>query len=286
MVGEASIIGFGEAGQAFAWGGVRAFDRKTLEAETRGEKLAEYAAASVDGRETAAEALAGARVVLSLVTADQALAIAETCAPLLTPGTLWLDMNSVAPATKRKAAALIEKAGGRYVDVAIMAPVLPQRRRTPLLTAGPHGRIAAAVLEEAGFSNVGIAGAAIGSASAVKLVRSVMIKGLEALGAECIMAAEASGVREAVLASLDASWKPQGWSERIDHDLGRMIVHGKRRAAEMDEAASMLAALGIEPIMTRATVRRQRLIGDMAPAPERGIEAKLASLKRCSEQPL
>ena len=278
MTDGVTFIGFGEAGQAFARAGARAHDRKTEDPATRPAKLADCAASSVTAAESAADALAGATIVLSLVTADQALAAARECAPLLPPGALWLDMNSVAPGTKQAAADVIEAAGGRYVDVAIMAPVQPARLSVPLLVAGPHAENGVAELVAHGFTNVSVAGASVGAASAIKMIRSVLVKGVEALSAECILAAQRAGVADAVLASLDASWKPQGWGERIDYNLDRMLAHGLRRAAEMEEVARTLGDLGVDPAMTRGTIARQRAIGALGIAPPNGLVAKLRAL--------
>jgi 3-hydroxyisobutyrate dehydrogenase-like beta-hydroxyacid dehydrogenase len=278
MTGTIAFVGFGEAAQAFARPGDRAFDRKTSYPGSRAAKLADYAASGVKGCETARSALAGAAAVLSLVTADQALAAAQHDTASIEPGALWLDMNSVAPGTKRSAAAAIEAAGGRYADVAIMAPVHPARMAVPLLVAGPHAADAASALTAIGFSNIAIAGPKVGDASAIKMIRSVMIKGIEALTAECALAAHRAGVTEAVMASLDASWKVQDWRERADHHLDRMLVHGTRRAAEMEEAAGMLGELGIEPAMTRGTILLQRALGQLGAGVPEGLMAKLAAI--------
>lgn len=274
-----ALIGFGEAGQAFARPDIAAFDIKTEAPETRLIKIAEFERVDVRWSATPAGALAQAGAVLSLVTADQALVAAQRCAPLLRARALWLDMNSVAPGTKRDAAGVIEAAGGRYVDVAVMAPVLPARLAVPLLVAGPHAEGAAEALRAYGFTKVSIAGPNIGDASAIKMIRSVMVKGLEALTAECVLAAERAGVRDAVLASLDASWKEQGWAERVDYNLDRMLAHGTRRAAEMEEVAKTLSDLGVDPAMTRGTIQRQREMGGLDLTPPDGLTAKLDAIE-------
>lgn len=279
MTIHVTFIGFGEAGRAFAQPGARAFDRRTLSDATRAEMAAAYAEHAIDGLDDPAQALAQSEVVLCLVTADQALAAARDYAPMLAPGALWLDMNSVAPGSKRHAAELIEAAGGRYADVAVMAPVLPQRRAVPLLVSGPHAHDAAQALQALGFANVSIAGAHVGDASAIKMIRSVMVKGLEALTTECALAAQRAGVTDAVLASLDASWKDQSWGERFDYNLDRMMAHGLRRAAEMEEVAATLADLGVDPVMTRGTIARQRAIGSLGIAPPEGLGSKLDALQ-------
>lgn len=270
-----TFIGFGEAGAAFARPGVTAFDLKTQAAETRAAKLADYAASGVTGAGSAAEAVAEASTVLSLVTADQAAAAAENCAASFPAGGLYLDMNSVAPSTKRAAAKAITAAGGHYVDVAVMAPVLPARLSVPLMVAGERAGEAAARLRDYGFSNVRVVGPHVGDASAIKMIRSVMVKGLEALTAECILAAHRAGVTEAVLASLQAGSAASNWTHQADYNLDRMLVHGIRRAAEMEEVARTLEDLGVEPAMTRGTILRQRELGALGLTPAAGLPAKL-----------
>ena len=278
MIGEVAFIGFGEAGRAFALPGIRAFDVKTRDAASRAAKRGDYSGAGVRGCDTAEEALANAPIVFSLVTADQALAAARAHAPLLAPGALWLDMNSVAPGAKRAAAAAIEGAGGRYVDVAVMAPVLPGRLAAPLLLAGRDAGPAATELRAYGFTSCAIAGPTVGDAAAVKMIRSVLVKGLEALSAECMVAASRAGVVDPVLASLDASWREQDWAGRIDYNVDRMLSHGLRRAAEMEEAVRTLEDLGVDPVMTRGTVVRQRELGALGVRSPTGLLPKLAAI--------
>jgi 3-hydroxyisobutyrate dehydrogenase-like beta-hydroxyacid dehydrogenase len=279
---KVGFIGFGEAGRTFASGWPtpppHAFDIKTGDPAARTAQFAAYDHAGVIGHESAASALRGADAVFCVVTADQALAAARDYAPLLKAGALWLDMNSVAPDTKRAAATLIEAAGGRYVDVAVMAPVQPAVRAVPLLVSGPHVDDAIDLLARSGFSNIRNAGAEVGRASAIKMVRSVLVKGLEALTAECVLAADAAGVRDEVLASLDASWRETGWVDRVDYNLDRMIVHGLRRAAELDEVVKTLDALGTGSAMARATATRQREIGERQLRSLNGLDAKIEAI--------
>lgn len=277
-----AFIGFGEAGQAFAGARLpailsRAFDIKTEVAATRDAKLADYAAANADGRDTAAEALDGTATVFSLVTADQALLAARRYAPLLARKALWLDLNSVAPDTKRAAAQAVEAAGGRYVDVAVMSPVDPQRLSVPLLVSGPHAKAGAAAMAAFGFTNIRVVAGEIGAASAIKMIRSVMVKGLEALTTECVLAAEAAGVRDEVIASIEANWPGTDWAAKADYNLDRMMTHGLRRAAEMEEVVKALDALGTGAVMSRGTVEWQRAIGALGLAPPATLDARLAA---------
>lgn len=258
-----AFVGFGEAAEAIQDGigamtvdRVRAYDIKSLDPATAGAMAARYAASRVDGSGDPARALAGAQVVFCLVTADQARAAAETCAPFLARGALWFDGNSSAPGQKRQAADVIERAGGRYLDLAIMAPIHPARHQTAMLLSGPHATGGAVILGALGM-HPGLAGPAVGDASAVKMIRSVMVKGLEALTAECFLAARRAGVGDAVLASLESSDPALNWPVRGAYNLERMIVHGRRRAAEMREVAVTLRDLGLPPDMAEATAAWQ-----------------------------
>ena len=278
-----ALIGFGEAAQAFAadWRiRAMAYDRKTDVVATRAQKTAEADALGVALAEANADAVRDATAILSLVTADQALLAAEETAPAISAGALFLDMNSVAPETKQAAATIIEHRGGRYVDVAVMAPVEPKRRRVPLLVSGPHAEAGAAAPAALDFGAVRIVDGEIGGASAIKMIRSVMVKGIEALTAECLLAAEAAGVTDEVIASLDAGWPDADWARRGDYNLERMMVHGRRRAEEMAEVVKTLDALGTGAGMSRGTMERQRAIGSRALAPPNGLHAKLAALLR------
>lgn len=286
MDNSVALIGFGEAGSTFARAGAweqaaRAFDVKTDDAATAEAKRADYTAAGVQGCDTLAEAVSGAALVLSLVTADQALVVAEQAAALIARDTLYCDLNSVAPPTKRATADAIEAVGGRYCDVAVMAPVNPARLNVPLLLSGAPAGEAAQMLAQLGFANLRVVGDAVGRASSIKMIRSVMVKGMEALTAECVLAAETAGVLDEVLASLDASEKPKPWAERADYNLDRMLVHGIRRAAEMEEVVKTLEALGTGALLTRGTVARQQALGRLGLAPPPlGLSAKIDAIQK------
>jgi 3-hydroxyisobutyrate dehydrogenase-like beta-hydroxyacid dehydrogenase len=227
--------------------------------------------------------LAGAEIVFCLVTADQALAAAEACAPFVSPATLWLDGNSCAPETKSRSAVVIEQVGGRYVDMAIMAPVHPRLHRTPALLSGPHASAAVAALAGLDMALRPV-GRTVGDASTIKMLRSVMIKGLEALSAECLLAARRAGVEDEVLASLQSSDAGWDWRRRAAYNIERMTAHGTRRAAEMHEVARTLRGLNVPDRMALATAEWQGELGALGLATAEGelakqLDALLAALR-------
>lgn len=284
QVQDIAIIGFGEAGQTFAsagaWGRqVKVFDRQTDDAHWRASKRADYDRVGVVGCETHGDAVAGGVLIISLVTADQALAVAETTAQSIREGALYLDLNSVAPSTKLASARAIETAGGHYVDVAVMSPVQPAALNVPLLLSGSQAKKAKDRLSALGFQKLRIIEGQVGRASSIKMIRSVMVKGLEALSAECVLAATKAGVLDEVLTSLDASWSEAAWSDRANYNLDRMMVHGARRSAEMAEVVKTLDDLGTGSAMSRGTFARQAAIGALGQRqPPETLQDKIASI--------
>jgi 3-hydroxyisobutyrate dehydrogenase-like beta-hydroxyacid dehydrogenase len=263
-MGKIGFIGFGEAAQAFAagWAGAAgplvAHDIKLDDLDQAPALRGACAALSVTPAATAA-ALADRDLIFCLVTADQALAAARA-APPLGNGALWLDGNSCSPGTKAQAAAHI---GPGYVDMAIMAPVHPARQRTPILLSGPRAEEAAARLATLDM-RVRVVGERVGIASTVKMLRSVVVKGMEALTAEAFLAARRAGVDGQVLGSLLASDPGIDWPARGAYNLERMLSHGPRRAAEMREVAATLRELGLPDAMACATADWQDRLGALA----------------------
>jgi 3-hydroxyisobutyrate dehydrogenase-like beta-hydroxyacid dehydrogenase len=264
------FIGFGEAGQALATGlkqaGVRQLSAwDILFPEAAGEKIRAAAEASgVRRGSSAADAIAGADIVLAAVTAASSLDAAVAAKPHMRADQFYLDINSVSPGRKQETAAAVDSAV-RYVDVAVMAPVHPALHKTPMLLAGPHAAALAPILAALDMS-VAIAGETIGAAAAIKMVRSVMVKGLEALTLECFLAARVAGVEDQVTASLSKSYPGIDWPKMVEYNLERMANHGIRRAHEMEEVADTLRELGVDPHITAGTIKRQHEMGERGKA--------------------
>jgi 3-hydroxyisobutyrate dehydrogenase-like beta-hydroxyacid dehydrogenase len=262
-----AFIGFGEAGHAIAaglrWAGVEtmaAWD--ILFPQAAGEKARRAAeAAGVRCANSAADAVRGVDLIISAVTAASSVEAAQAIKAHLAGTPYFLDINSVSPGRKQETAKLLG-AAGRYVDVAVLAPIYPARHQTPMLLAGPHADAIAPVLAALGM-RVSIAGTETGAAAAIKMVRSVMIKGIEALTLECFLAASRAGVIDEVAASMKNNYPGLDWAKIVPYNLERMANHGERRAAEMEEVADTLRELGVEPLMTSATVKRQREMGQI-----------------------
>jgi 3-hydroxyisobutyrate dehydrogenase-like beta-hydroxyacid dehydrogenase len=264
-----AILGFGEAAQAFCQGWAAGQDHpiRTFDILSTEQIKSACDTLSVTPCQTPAGAIAQADVIFSLVTADQSLNAAQSTQSAFPQNALYFDCNSCTPDTKRAAAKIIDAAGGRYVDVAVMAPVHPALHKTPLLISGPHATAALQTLTQL-HMNASITPGDIGAASTIKMLRSVMAKGIEALIAECLLAARHVGVENTILASLEKSYPGLGWSDRAAYALDRMTRHGPRRAAEMREVAKTLQHLDLPSPMSQATANWQQLIGDMGISPD------------------
>ncbi len=267
-----AFVGFGEAASAFAEGWrqvfsdieIVAYDVKTASTDNavRAGKLVDFENAGVTGAETMNDALGEAMAVFSLVTADQAHEAAKSAARVIRKDALFFDCNSCASGTKRRSAEVIEAAGGRYVDIAVMSPVHPNLHKTPLLTSGPHSEDAVEFLAEIDM-NVKAVDGGTGRASSMKMIRSVMVKGLEALVLECVLSGVRAGVAEDVLDSLEASYPGFGWKKRAAYMMERALTHGPRRAAEMREVALTVQELGFSGGMSTAIADWEELAGDL-----------------------
>ena len=265
---QVTLIGYGEVGRILAEDlraagvAVCAFDLK-LHAEA-GEPLREHALAhGVRLADTHAQAVQGAGLVVSAVTASQAVAVAQACVPGLASGAFFLDFNSASPGAKIRAAELVDGAGGRYVEGAVMTSVPPYRIRVPLLLGGPHAPALQPRLNALGFA-ARVASERLGVASATKMCRSVMIKGLEAMVIESFTTARHYGVEDAVIASLVETFPGIDWEKQAAYFFQRVIEHGRRRSEEVREVAVTVQEAGLTPWSAAGTAERQAWVADLA----------------------
>jgi 3-hydroxyisobutyrate dehydrogenase-like beta-hydroxyacid dehydrogenase len=221
-----------------------------------------------------AELARGADLIVSAVTASQAVPVAQACAPGVAGGTWFLDFNSASPGAKGRAAQLVDGAGGRYVEGAVMTSIPPYRIRVPLLLGGPHARDLEPLLGPLGFAGKW-ASDRLGVASATKMCRSVMIKGLEAMVIESFTAARAYGVEREVLASLGETFPGIDWEKQGTYFFQRVVQHGRRRAEEMREVAQTVREAGLEPWSASGTAERQAWVADLADAGALGERSAL-----------
>lgn len=258
-----ALVGLGEVGRTFAedlaalgFDDVTAWDTRFGEQASPAARNAAELDVLVAG--SAAEAVAGAALVVSAVTARSCVDAAASVAPHLGTGAWFFDLNSSSPAHKQQAASTVDLAGGRYVEAALMSPIGPRRLGSPFLLGGPHAVAFAAVAGEWGLTGARVSSATVGRAAATKLCRSVVVKGLEALLTESLLAARRYGVERDVIDSLSNILPPADWERIAGYFVGRSVEHGVRRAEEMEEAAATVADAGITPWMAQATVERQR----------------------------
>jgi 3-hydroxyisobutyrate dehydrogenase-like beta-hydroxyacid dehydrogenase len=262
-VRQIALIGFGEVGGIFGHDfaasglGVSTFDILLNEEPSRAAMLAKAKSANVRACDTLEGAVRGADLVISAVTASSAADVAGSAATFLCGGQIYLDLNSVSPDTKLSIARTLEESPATFAEAAVMAPVAPQRLKVPMLLGGTN---AAAVVErlQAIGMNVKAISDRVGVASAIKMCRSIIIKGLEAITVESMFTARRYGAEKEVLESLEATYPGMGWTGALpDYLISRVAEHGKRRAAEMREAAQAVADAGLEPLTALATAQRQ-----------------------------
>lgn len=261
-----AFIGFGEVGSILARdlraAGHRdlvAFDIAFRDPDSKASRNA--AAQGVRQTACGAEAAARSDIVICAVTAGSALDAAAHAKTGLGHAPYYLDVNSVSPGTKQEAAAVIEAGGGRYVEAAVMTSVPPHGIRSPMLLGGPHAEAFLPVAQALGM-RAEVFSAEVGGASSVKMCRSIMIKGLEALATECMLTARHYGVEQQVLASLADTLPHKDWPGLARYMMSRALIHGRRRAEEVREVARTVAEAGLEPLQSTATALRQDWAAD------------------------
>jgi len=262
MITRVCLIGFGEVGQILAQdlagagvGDIAAYDTAFAEAGSAPSRALD--GGPVRAAASAVEAVAGAELVVSAVTAAQDVEAARAAAAGLAPGAFFLDLNSASPGMKQQSALLIEAAGARYVEAAVMSPIGPRRIASPMLLGGPHAAVFAEAAHGLGFTGAKVFSDVVGRASATKMCRSVVIKGIEALLTESMLAARSYGVEQPVLDSLSDLLPLPDWNATARYMISRSLEHGARRAEEMREAARTVGEAGVEPLMSLAVAQRQ-----------------------------
>jgi 3-hydroxyisobutyrate dehydrogenase-like beta-hydroxyacid dehydrogenase len=265
---QMGLVGYGEVGKILAEDlrqqdiKVTAYDLKL--GSEQGAALHDHATKfGVALAGSHAELTARSDFIVSAVTASQAVPVAQACAAAINQGTWFLDFNSASPGAKQRAAALIDGAHGRYVEGAVMTSVSPYRIKVPLLLGGPGAAELAPLINDLGF-NAKVASDELGVSSAVKMCRSIMIKGMEAMVIEAFTTARAYGVEDAVLASLKETFPGIDWEKQGDHFFQRVIEHGRRRAEEVREVAETVREAGLTPWSAQGTAERQAFVADLA----------------------
>jgi 3-hydroxyisobutyrate dehydrogenase-like beta-hydroxyacid dehydrogenase len=263
-----ALIGYGEVGRILAEDlrargiAISAYDLK-LDGD-HGQPLREHASArDVVLAASHASAVHGVDLVVSAVTASQAVAVAEATSPGLKRGAFFLDLNSASPGAKVRAAAIVNAAGGRYVEGAVMTSLPPYRIKVPLLLGGPDAAALEPLLKALGFAPK-VASEKLGVASATKMCRSVMIKGLEAMVIESFTTARHYGVEDAVIASLHETFPGIDWEKQAAYFFQRVIEHGRRRSEEVREVAVTVQEAGLTPWSAAGTAERQAWMADLA----------------------
>lgn len=265
---QIGLIGYGEVGRILAEDlraqgvAVSAYDVK-LRTLTSAPLMQHADKIGVTLRRSHADLAAASDLIVSAVTANQDVAVAEACAAQINPGAWFLDFNSASPGAKQRAAKLIDNAGGRFVEGAVMTSIPPFRIKVPLLLGGTSAAELAPQLNALGFAAT-VASEQLGVASATKMCRSVMIKGLEALVIESFTAARAYGVEDAVIASLYQTYPGIDWEQQGAYLFQRVIEHGRRRSEEVREVAETVREIGLEPWSSNGTAERQAWVADLA----------------------
>lgn len=240
---------------------VTAFDRLQTEVDTSIHQVEKTRELNIKPADDIVSAVEGADLVISTVTASEATAAVKEASPGLQPNTTWLDLNSVSPSTKKEIGDVVSVTGAEFVEGVAMDTVPSCGAKVPLLLCGNSADKLSLLLNNTGLNTRSL-GKELGKASTTKMLRSVLIKGMEALFAEAVEAAGQSGVTDEVMDSLAATYPGLDWRAAAGYQLSRASLHASRRAAEMRESAALVEQLGFDPIMASAIALKQQQLAD------------------------
>ncbi len=272
-VSRIGIVGYGEVGKTFAIGlqpkpgvlSMAAWDLKFVNPSACAAELAHTGQAGVLACASMQALSEASSFILSCVTASNTLAVAQEAAKWIRPGTVFLDLNSASPGTKQACAASIDAAGAHYVEAGVMTSVPPYGIRVPMLLGGQASQNLCSLLLNWEL-DASVVSDKIGVASAIKMCRSVMIKGLEALVIESYSTARAYGVEDFMIPTLQETFPSIDWTHQGAYFFSRVVQHGQRRAEEMRESARTVQEAGFEPLMASAIAAKQQWVADQAKA--------------------
>jgi 3-hydroxyisobutyrate dehydrogenase-like beta-hydroxyacid dehydrogenase len=256
------LIGFGEVGQTLAEdlasaGSTDIVAWDVLFADRASSPSRALPRSKVRAAADATSAVRNVQLVISAVTAAQDSNAARSVVSALQPGTFYLDLNSVSPEMKQEVAGIVDATGARYVEGAVMSPIGPKRIASPILLGGAHADDVLMLGKTLGFTGASVFAREVGKASAAKMCRSVMVKGIETLLTESLLSARRHGVEDTVLASLKDLFPAADWRKLAQYMISRSLLHGKRRAEEMREVAQTVTNAGLTPHMSAACAERQ-----------------------------
>jgi 3-hydroxyisobutyrate dehydrogenase-like beta-hydroxyacid dehydrogenase len=265
------LVGYGEVGKTFGAGlqgkpgieSIQAWDLKFADAATASVEKGHAERGGIVAQPSMQALCERCDLVISAVTASNTLAVAQEAARFIRPGTVFLDLNSASPGTKQQAGQAIDGTGARYVEAGVMTSVPPYGIKVPMLLGGAQAEALAEHLRSWTMDAKAVSDR-LGVASAIKMCRSVMIKGLEALVIESYATARHYGVEDHVLPTLQETFPSIDWSKQGAYFFSRVVQHGKRRAEEMREAANTVREAGFDPFMTSATADKQQWVADAA----------------------
>lgn len=257
-----TFIGFGEAAYNIAAGlksegftDIGAYDINSSD-DKLGKNIHKRAESiNVQLFSTLEEACKTGDFIVSLTSAKVALKVAESIFPFITDKQVFVDMNSAAPTVKADIAKAAVRYGTFFCDAAVMGTVPGKRHKVPMFLAGTGAQKFYDVFSKYGMK-LTVLNAEAGGASAIKMFKSVIMKGLPQLMFESFEAARKYGVLDKLMVSLASSLEGKTVEQLANTFIARTMIHAERRSAEMKDVVATLESLGIDASMSKATVAK------------------------------
>lgn len=256
------LVGFGEVGSTLGQGfrnegliEIASYDKYAFDGPFSELIQSRAAKARVPLVKSPQELARRSEIILSVTPGEASIESAEAFAPHVTAKHVFVDLASATPKIKRSAGQALRDAGANFADASIMGTPHADGHRLPILASGPAAEEFRDVMSPWGLKIELISGE-LGAASGIKIMRSVIAKGLEALLVECVLGARRYAIDEAVLHSFGRFMDSRPFEEIANFFLVSDVIHAERRAQEARMSVNALEEAGVDAIMTRATAER------------------------------
>lgn len=253
------FIGYGEAAFNISLGlgregitGIRATDTM-MNHEVMGKQVHSRAQeAGVALVDTNQEIARWADIVFVAVPSSFTMDVCNDIKECLRPGQLYVDVSASTPATKENIWEAIKDTGVLFADAAMLGSLPANKHQVPITASGNGAAKFQELMTPYGMK-ITLAGEKAGSASAIKLVRSIFMKGIAALMIDTMQAADAYGVSDEIVASLGKSLDGIPFVDHLNRLVTGTALHCTRRAAELKGSVAMQEEAGLNPEMTLAS---------------------------------
>lgn len=260
------FIGFGEAAYCISIGlrdeGIRdiiAYDVMMTHSEIGKVIEGRAAKAGVALLASSAEVVKQADILFVAVPSSYAMDVCNEIYDYLKADQIYADVSASTPVVKEQVWNRIKDTGVLFADAAMLGSLPLDKHKVPIMASG-NGAAALHELMTPYGMKITCASEKAGDASAIKLIRSIFMKGLAGLMLEMLEASEHYQVSDQVVKSIGNSLDGISFQSHLDRLITGTAIHAKRRAAEIKGSIQLCDEALIKCPMTIASKEKHDLL--------------------------